>query len=56
MAFPLRHPAVAGIIVGVRSETEVRRNVVASRMQIPEQVWDDLRSEGPLDERTASVG
>ncbi|MFB6677560.1 aldo/keto reductase [Streptomyces sp. NPDC056390] len=42
MAFPLRHPAVAGIIVGMRSETEVRRNVVASRMQIPEQVWDDL--------------
>ncbi|MFG2658686.1 aldo/keto reductase [Streptomyces sp. NPDC048425] len=56
MAFPLRHPAVAGIVVGMRSAAEVRQNIAALRMPIPEQVWDDLRSEGLLDERTASVG
>jgi D-threo-aldose 1-dehydrogenase len=56
MAFPLRHPAVAGIVVGMRSATEVRRNVAAFGTRIPDQVWDDLRSEGLLDERTASVG
>ncbi|MFB7712472.1 aldo/keto reductase [Streptomyces sp. NPDC056105] len=56
MAFPLRHPAVAGIVVGIRSEAEVRRNITALSMPIPEQVWGDLRGEGLLDERTASVG
>ncbi|MEV0324388.1 aldo/keto reductase [Streptomyces sp. NPDC050658] len=56
MAFPLRHPAVAGIVVGMRSATEVRRNLAAFGARIPEAVWDDLRGEGLLDERTASVG
>ncbi|MDH6220794.1 aldo/keto reductase [Streptomyces pseudovenezuelae] len=51
MAFPLRHPAVAGIAVGMRSADEVRRNVAAFGAEIPGQVWDDLRGEGLLDER-----
>ncbi|NEB75396.1 aldo/keto reductase [Streptomyces sp. SID14478] len=51
MAFPLRHPAVAGIVVGMRSAAEVQANITAFRARIPEQVWDDLRSEGLLDER-----
>lgn len=51
MAFPLRHPAVAGIVVGMRSADEVRCNVAAFETEIPAQVWDDLRNEGLLDER-----
>ncbi|MEU4997914.1 aldo/keto reductase [Streptomyces sp. NPDC021622] len=55
MAFPLRHPVVAGIVVGMRSADEVRRNVAAFGAAIPDQVWADLGAEGLLDER-APVG
>ncbi|MGW5868731.1 aldo/keto reductase [Streptomyces sp. NPDC055239] len=55
LAFPLRHPAVASVVVGMRSADEVRRNTAAFHARIPEQVWDDLRGEGLLDERTASI-
>ncbi|MGW3286340.1 aldo/keto reductase [Streptomyces sp. NPDC001002] len=51
MAFPLRHPAVAGIVVGMRTADEVHRNTAAFGAEIPDQVWDDLRGEGLLDER-----
>src|SRR5215468_8951509 len=51
VAFPLRHPAVAGIVVGVRSAEEARRNAEAFAATIPVQVWADLRGEGLLDKR-----
>ncbi|MEU1268474.1 aldo/keto reductase [Streptomyces sp. NPDC005799] len=51
LAFPLRHPAVAGVVVGMRTADEVRRNVTAFEVEIPARVWDDLRAEGLLDER-----
>ncbi|MBF8187202.1 aldo/keto reductase [Nonomuraea sp. K274] len=51
MAFPLRHPVVAGVVVGMRSAEEVRRNVSAFGVRIPEQLWADLRGEGLLDAR-----
>lgn len=51
MAFPLLHPAVAGIVVGMRTADEVRRNTAAFTSEIPNGVWDDLRGEGLLDER-----
>jgi len=51
MAFPLRHPVVAGIVVGTRSAEEVRRNAEAFAAPVPAQVWADLRDEGLLDER-----
>jgi len=51
MAFPLRHPAVAGIVVGMRTADEVHSNLAAFGARIPAQVWDDLRGEGLLDER-----
>ena len=53
MAFPLAHPVVAGIVVGMRTEQEVRSNLEALEVQVPDQVWADLRSEGLLDERAA---
>ncbi|MCQ4214319.1 hypothetical protein [Streptomyces longispororuber] len=52
----MRHPAVAGVVVGMRSAAEVRRNLAAFCARIPEQVWDDLRAEGLLDERAATDG
>ena len=51
MAFPLRHPAVAGIVVGVRSAEEARRNAEAFAAPIPAEVWAGLRGAGLLDER-----
>jgi D-threo-aldose 1-dehydrogenase len=42
MAFPLRHPAVVGIVVGMRSAEEARRNVELFDADIPVEVWDDL--------------
>jgi D-threo-aldose 1-dehydrogenase len=51
MAFPLRHPVVAGIVVGMRSADEVRRNAESLAAGVPAQVWADLRGEGLLDER-----
>jgi D-threo-aldose 1-dehydrogenase len=51
MAFPLLHPAVAGIVVGMRSAGEVRRNTASFGAAVPVEVWADLRAEGLLDER-----
>ncbi|MQY34449.1 D-threo-aldose 1-dehydrogenase [Streptomyces sp. RB17] len=55
MAFPLLHPAVAGIVVGMRSPEEVRDNISAFQAVVPDQVWADLVAAGLLDER-APVG
>ncbi|MBE1577887.1 aldo/keto reductase [Amycolatopsis roodepoortensis] len=46
MAFPLQHPAVAGIAVGMRSAEEARRNVESFAAEVPAQVWADLRAAG----------
>lgn len=51
MAFPLRHPVVAGIVVGMRTAEEARSNVESFGAEIPDGVWADLRGEGLLDER-----
>lgn len=51
MAFPLHHPAVAGIVVGMRSAEEVRRDAADLAVEVPVGVWADLRAEGLLDER-----
>ncbi|MEU9789390.1 aldo/keto reductase [Streptomyces sparsogenes] len=51
MAFPLRHPVVAGIVVGMRTAEEVRSNLDSFGVEIPDGVWADLRGEGLLDER-----
>ncbi|MES4905884.1 MULTISPECIES: aldo/keto reductase [unclassified Streptomyces] len=51
MAFPLLHPVVAGIVVGMRTAEEVRSNLESFGAEIPDGVWTDLRGEGLLDER-----
>ena len=42
MQFPLRHPAVAAVVVGVRSPAEVDADVAAFETEIPEQLWQEL--------------
>ncbi|GAB2620311.1 aldo/keto reductase [Streptomyces capparidis] len=51
MAFPLRHPAVAGIVVGMRTAEEVRRNLAAFGARVPDGLWTDLADAGLIDER-----
>ena len=49
MRFPLGHPAVATVLVGMRSPEEVTDNVEAFGAEIPPALWDDLRGAGLLD-------
>jgi D-threo-aldose 1-dehydrogenase len=51
MAFPLRHPVVAGIVVGMRSAAEVHRNTADFTVGVPDQLFADLQDAGLLDER-----
>ena len=55
MAFPLLHPAVAGIVVGMRSAGEVRSDVAAFAAGAPARLWTDLRDAGLLDGRAAGA-
>ncbi|MEW9532705.1 aldo/keto reductase [Microbispora sp. NPDC049125] len=42
LAFPLRHPAVAAVVIGARSAGEVRRNMELAASPVPEALWADL--------------
>jgi len=42
IAFPLRHPAVTSVVLGMRTPAEVHQNLAAYRAEIPEELWSDL--------------
>jgi D-threo-aldose 1-dehydrogenase len=44
--FPLAHPAVAGLIAGVRSTEHLDEYPTFMRQPIPVALWDELRAEG----------
>jgi D-threo-aldose 1-dehydrogenase len=44
LQFPLRHPAVTGVLVGARSPEEVEDAVRMSAVPIPDALWRDLRA------------
>src|SRR4051794_13060426 len=46
--FSLAHPAVTGLIAGVRTAAHLDDYPSAMRLSIPAGLWDDLRSEGLL--------
>jgi len=46
--FPLGHPAVAAVLLGLRSPYEVRDAVEQYHRRIPDALWDDLRKAGLL--------
>ncbi|MFD5320554.1 aldo/keto reductase [Streptomyces sp. NPDC127098] len=47
LRFPLRHPAVSGVLVGARSAAEVAANAGHAAREIPEELWAELdRAEG----------
>jgi len=50
LQFPLGHPAVASVLIGMRSPAEVADAVAMSTVDIPGQLWRDLVREGLLPE------
>jgi D-threo-aldose 1-dehydrogenase len=46
MQFPLRHPAVASVLVGARSPAEVEEDVRLFRWEVPDELWADLAATG----------
>ncbi len=46
--FPLGHPAVASVVLGMVSPAEVARNVAAFDTPVPAGLWTDLADEGLL--------
>ncbi|MFG1704517.1 aldo/keto reductase [Nonomuraea sp. M3C6] len=48
MAFPLRHPAIASIVLGARAPEEVTTNATLWSRPVPEALWAELESEGLL--------
>ena len=48
--FPLGHPAVGCVVVGMRDVPEVATNIGNLRLPIPEALWADLKAAGLLRE------
>jgi D-threo-aldose 1-dehydrogenase len=46
--FPLGNPVVAAVLTGARSVSEIDQNVAMFRVEIPDAMWQELRSEGLL--------
>jgi D-threo-aldose 1-dehydrogenase len=44
--FPLAHPAVAGLIAGVRTHAHLDDYPASLRLSIPGELWAELRAEG----------
>lgn len=42
LRFPLRHPAVTGVVVGARSAQEITVSAALASMTIPEELWPEL--------------
>ena len=54
IAFARRHPAVASVVVGMRSAHDVDDNADRFEAKVPDAVWGDLVAHGLIDERCAA--
>ena len=48
IAFPLAHPCVVNVTLGMRSAAEVQQNVNLYNRTVPPGLWSDLRAAGLL--------
>ena len=46
VAYPLTHPAVVNVTLGMRSADQVARNVLLSGQAVPAGLWSDLAAQG----------
>jgi D-threo-aldose 1-dehydrogenase len=44
--FPLRHPSIASVVVGIRTAVQATETVERMRLPIPDDVWDALEAIG----------
>jgi D-threo-aldose 1-dehydrogenase len=50
LQFPCGHPAVASVLVGVESVSELEEDERLARAPVPTALWEELRHEGLLAE------
>lgn len=50
LQFPLHHPAVAAVIPGANSASQVNSNVAAMRQNIPMDLWAELKANNLIDQ------
>jgi D-threo-aldose 1-dehydrogenase len=50
LQFPLLHPAAISVVVGMRTEDELRDNVEMLDVDIPPGLWQDLKDQGLIPE------
>jgi aryl-alcohol dehydrogenase-like predicted oxidoreductase len=48
LQFPLGHPAVATVVVGARTPSEVDDTLAMAAIEIPDDLWNDLKERGLL--------
>jgi D-threo-aldose 1-dehydrogenase len=48
LQFPLAHPAIAAVIPGAVAPDEAERNIATLRVEIPTELWAELKHEGLL--------
>ncbi|MEY9947425.1 aldo/keto reductase [Kitasatospora sp. GAS1066B] len=48
LQFPFGHPAVAGVLVGLRSAAQAQDAAAMLRLPVPDALWEDLRATGLL--------
>lgn len=51
LAFPLLHPAVVNVTLGMRDAEQVDTNVALAGAAVPGALWQDLAAHGLVDER-----
>jgi D-threo-aldose 1-dehydrogenase len=40
--FPLRHPAIASVVIGARNRQQVEQGIERTSVPIPEGMWDEF--------------
>ena len=50
LQFPLAHPRVCTVLLGIRSIDELKRDLLWLELSIPNELWADLKHEGLLRE------
>jgi D-threo-aldose 1-dehydrogenase len=46
LQFPLRHPAVASVLTGAGSLSELRANIASFDTELPAELWSDMEAAG----------
>ncbi|MFN3924981.1 MAG: aldo/keto reductase, partial [Pseudarthrobacter sp.] len=46
LQYPYQHPAVTGVVLGMRTPEQVKQNLDLAAQTVPDALWDDLREHG----------